>query len=238
MEPELFYRAPGGEPQGRIGFVGIGAGGSMISVDNRPSAADSGIEGNFVYPTIHLGTEIWITSRFFVDLGGDFSLSTVGGTQGGPGGDASGIHDFRGQLGYRIHFFEPDPGPYVHFKLGYASESYDTNAIRSLGFTGLSYSGLLIGAGMGIPLGLKYGIGFDINGLLLSSINETPSSGGDSHGVYGWDFALDAYYRVSQAVRLDGKFQLLGNGAEFTAGPIQYAHQSGRFLGFDFSYYF
>jgi hypothetical protein len=209
----------------------------MINLDNRPNEAAAGSSGKYMYPMFRLNTELWITSRFFFDLGGSFSLSRVAGTAQGPAGDSSGVHELRGALGYRIHFFAPDPGPYIHFRLGYASEGYGSNVGANLGFTDLSYSGPLVGLGLGVPVGLKYGLNFDVNALIFSSVSANPDPGGESKAS-AWDFTVGAYYRITPKMRLDGKLLLFGNGADFTAGPIQYAHQSGQMASLDLSYYF
>ena len=139
-----------------------------------------------------------------------------------------------------------DPGPSVHVKLGLANRKYNVSSSSGdLSFTSAGYSGILIGTGAQLPIGDRYGVGFDINLLTLASYSESPVHSGDqTQGASAWDLSVRGYYALTPEIDLSAKLVLEGAGADFVgrgnrpAPGIVSSSQSRRALIVGASYYF
>lgn len=235
---------PAPQARGTLGFVDAKIGFSMASFNQSLSDGTNGSSGNNIYPTATVLGEILITSRIFFDLGFQFASANVTNpnVSDSSANLGSSLTSWRGQVGYRLFGYADEPS--LDFKLGYGSQKYTIGtAPAPFQFATTTYTGLLAGGAVHMPVTPEIGIGLDVNLWMFPSISEDPVTGGASASASGFDFGLRGYYRFSPRLNLEARFAVLNNGAEFDgagtrATSLDSASHSSKQLLAGLTYFF
>lgn len=231
--------------KGKFGVLSAGLGPSIVSFETKNTAGTASESMNSTYPTGNFNAEVWLTSRVTLSLGMKYGLGgkkSVGGlTAEKVDTTVSGLNLLGG---YRIALFAPDPGPIVHFKLGYSRQSFGFDSEKELIYTSMTYSGIMLGGGITFPVTQSIDLGFDVESLIFPSVTESPfKSGTDAKNISAWDFAMKGMYRWDKNTDLEAKVFLQRNGADFSGKSqrvLDYTSVSQVTRGFllGVSYYF
>lgn len=231
--------------KGKFGVWGASLGPTLISYETNNAAGTNTKQLNNFAPTANINGEIWLTSRITFGiamkygLGGKQSLGDAAKTQ-----VDTTVSGLRVVGGYRIGLFAPDPGPIIHFKFGYGRENFGIDSTKEFTFSGVTYSGLLVGGGVTFPVSERIGLGFEVESLIFPSVTEEKyTSGSDVSNVSAWDFAMRGTYRFDKTIDFEAKLFFQRNGADFSGKatrsvPYASASQVSRGLMLGMSCYF
>ncbi len=200
-----------------IGTARVSAVSSLMDFTNAGTTQTRERTGFF--PGAALDGEVWITSRFFADLGLSLSYGLSGGdSTGGANSQGSAqASGFRFGGGYRLSFSSSALSPEVKLGVGYASRTFQVDpSSAALSFDTMKYSGNRVGADARIPIDEQMGFGFDISTLLMSSFSETPLNSGDTTRISAWEFGFKGYYEILKDTELDIRAGFLNYGADFS----------------------
>lgn len=232
-------------PRRQLGFVGLDLGANFVNMNTLTSGGAGASSGNVMYPGGKLAAELWITSRFYVELDFQLALAVLGNSGGGATKLNSNITGFRGMVGYVLPIDKSEMSPVVRVKLGLARREYKVDTSSDpLGFVTTAYSGLQIGGAVNVPINSRWTASFDLNTNFLQSVSESPvTSGSEMTGSSGFDFTFQGTYRYSPLIDLHARLYFGHNSANFSGQgtrptPVASTTQSVRALLAGLSYYF
>ena len=241
----LAFRQPASmSPVRRLGHVDVNLGASVVNLTNVAADGSSVTTGDALFPGGGLKTELWMSRRVFFDFGIQFGMKSVQ-TTGGTTNQNSNISDIRGQIGYRIGLSDEDYAPKLYIKVGFGREQFQIDpSSNEKTLVTTTYSGFLMGGGAKFPLTELLELGFEVNGLIFPSVEESPFlSGGEIRAASAWDFTLGGSYELYPQMDLDCRMQFQASGADFSGkgtrgATIVTTSQSSRALIVGLSYYF
>lgn len=231
--------------KGKFGVFNANVGPALVSYETQNKSGSEKSQMSSIYPTLNLTGEVWLTSRITFSMGFKYGVGgkkEVGGTTKEQVGTS--LSSFRVLGGYRINLLAPDPGPILHFKLGYAKDSFGFDSTKELIFTGMTYSGILVGGGVAFPVNDRIGLGFDVESLIFPGVVEEKFKSGENvSNVSAWNFGVKGTYRYDREIDFEAKLFLQRNGAEFSGDrtrlfPYTMTSQVSRGLSVGMSYYF
>ncbi len=196
-----------GDDRPHIGYVSLGV---QIASFSSSSSQGGGtpVSGGGFNPGARLGTEIWLTKRWFADM--TLGASAVSYSQGLDGTTSAtpapsfstSTRVFGIDFGYK---YLPDGnlyGPHISAKLGYSSFSWSTPVSAPDLLSSKSYSGINLGVGGVLPLATyDWGLLMNVNVMLFPSLTEdTVKVVGTDGSASGTTFFLGGYHYFNPKV--------------------------------------
>lgn len=225
-----------------LGYVNVHLGASIVTLNNGARNGSALNSNQLYYPGGSLQGELWLTDRWFFDLGYQFAMTVQKNSSGSTN---SNVNSFRAQLGYRLSMTKAQAGPAVILRTGIAKTNFVVDPTSDpLSFVTVGYSGLILGAGVTFPVVEKMNLGFDVGALLFRSVSESPvTSGTDLARSSAWDFALRGQYHLTDVIDIEGSLQFHNYSAEFEgtgtrSTPVATSTQSVQAFMAGLAYYF
>lgn len=218
---EMQYTPTEDEEAYSFGLLGnFGASLLLGTGSNNNSSASGGTKAISGFDfKIAIEGEIYATRNYWVgiDLEKGFgSYSKDSGTLS-PEDNSMDSSTFRLLAGYKylpMGFFF---GPQIDVYLGYGSYSHGYDTQISNGFTGVNFSGLLIGAKGSMPIVKDLRIYFQFDFMFSPSYEEDVTVFGNASDTSNIYLEAGGEYKYGPAVTLFGGIAYLGNKAEFAS---------------------
>lgn len=232
--------------KGRLGNMNLTLGASMVNHSQTTTGGAGSVSRSVVYPGGTLRGELWLTRRWFLDLGVHFAtalLSTDG--SGSTEQLNSNLSNFSSLLGYRLSLSGQPLGPTVYVRTGYGSYRFlvdtasDPNFLRNA-----NYAGMVVGGGADLPFSRQFGLRGEIQTLIFPSFGEGAlTSAAVVDSVFALDFSLRGYYNMSKNLDLEARIWVQSLSAQMSGtgtAPVSLASTSRSIRAFllGLTYYF
>ncbi len=225
-----------------LGYLNVHLGASVVSLNNSPLTGSAVSSNQLYYPGGSLRGEIWLTRKLYFDLGYQFAFTVLKSetvTQN------SNVSSFRAQLGYRLFSGNGNAIPTVILKTGMSKTQFVVDPSSDpFTFITMGYSGLILGAGVTMPVEESFNLGFELNTLIFRSVSESPvTSGKIISRSSAWEFSLRGQYHLTPVIDIDATIQFQNYSADFEGQgtrttPLSSSSQSVRAFLAGLAYYF
>lgn len=166
---------------------------------------------------VDLTSEVWLTRQYFagLEIGRRFgSYSKKEGTLQSDSNSLSGSK-FKLKAGYKylpLGFFY---GPQVDGFFGYASYGYGFDTSRTDGITGVSFSGIMLGAKGSIPIHKLFRISLLLDFIFNPGFSEDVAIKGSADSTSNYNIEIGGSYQYNPNMTFDGGVGYTSSKAEF-----------------------
>ncbi|MEK6705599.1 MAG: hypothetical protein AABZ06_07410 [Bdellovibrionota bacterium] len=215
----------------RNGWVAAGVGIGSFSRQYSSSSNQTGKNGNGTFFGPDIDSQIWLTSKWFAEIGftyGFWKYSQVNLPSGQDTGAAkvsSYILGSRVGVGYTYLLTSDFFGPKGWIKIGYQGRNYSFPVSSSEQTSPFSVSSVSLGLGGDVPIRDKWSVLLNIDFGLFSSGNAPggvlPKVDSASHV----SLFVGTLYNWSARMAIRGGLSVLANGAEFSEQGTSLSHR-------------
>lgn len=222
---------------GTLGVLSIGMFGSSSSVDIAKDNSSARMTG--IVAGLNFRGEAWITREYFASLELEGSLGQLRKSSGqlSKSGQTAGQRLVKLTGGYKylpLGFFY---GPQIDFYGGYSARTFDQNLSKEDGLGRNSITGLVVGAGVNLPIVKDYRVFGRAEVIPFPTFRDDDNIYGDAKAVTSLDLEFGLSYQYSNRITLDGKLEFLSNKAKFNGEFEEISYKDNRLiLGASFNF--
>jgi hypothetical protein len=191
-----------------LGYISLGPFIGGFASSTSQNGGSTNFTGSAFSPGFKVSSEIWLTKRWFVDIGFGYTgmsysqQNALVPTLPSLPGVSSSTREFSINTGYK---YLPDNsvyGPQAYVKLGYYSFTFDTEVQPPQAMSPKAYSGCNLGLGGMLPVTNSYdwGVRLDLNILLFPSLSETSFLTGPDPSATVAGLYLGGYHHFSPQI--------------------------------------
>ena len=215
---------------GKLGEISFAAALNKFNVSKNDSSGTKRQNGLMFGGKVN--SEIWITRKYWVGFDLNFATGMVSDDVGTFSVSTNSLYTakYRIKVGYKylpLGFFY---GPQLDFFIGYEQYNIALDNNIADGIVGVTYSGLVFGSKVNIPVNKKFRLYIHFDFLPFAGFNEDVTANGDSDGVSSYQFKFGGVFHTKPNMSILFGLDLESSKVNYDSSNSNITHKNISFL--------